>query len=61
MYAFNSSTQRGRSRLISEFKSSCDLYRVPGQPGLHSEIVSKKKKKKIRKEKRITAFKKIYF
>lgn len=42
MYAFNSSTQRGRSRLISEFKSSCDLYRVPGQPGLHSEILSLK-------------------
>jgi hypothetical protein len=35
----------GRGRQISEFKASL-VYKVPGQPGLHRETLSQKKKKK---------------
>jgi hypothetical protein len=35
----------GRGRWISEFEASL-VYRVPGQPGLYRETLSRKKKKK---------------
>jgi hypothetical protein len=34
----------GRGRQISEFEASL-VYRVPGQPGLYREILSRKTKK----------------
>jgi hypothetical protein len=40
----------GRSRQISELEASL-IYRVPGQPGLHRNPVSKKKKRKKGKKK----------
>jgi hypothetical protein len=41
----------GRGRRISEFKASL-VYRVPGQPGLHRETVSGKKKNPKNKNKK---------
>jgi hypothetical protein len=35
----------GRGRQISEFETSL-VYRVPGQPGLHRETLSRKTKTK---------------
>jgi hypothetical protein len=40
----------GRSRRISEFKASL-VYRVTGQPGLHRETLSRKKKNQTKTKK----------
>jgi hypothetical protein len=39
----------GRGRRISEFEASL-VYRVPGQPRLHRETLSRKTKKKKKKK-----------
>jgi hypothetical protein len=41
----------GRGRQISEFRASL-VYRVPGQPGLHKETLSRKKTKTNKKKKK---------
>jgi hypothetical protein len=45
----------GRGRQISEFKASL-VYRVPGQPGLHRETLSRKTKKKKKRKRKIYLF-----
>jgi hypothetical protein len=40
----------GRGRQISEFEASL-VYKVPGQPGLHRETLSQKKKQKQKQKK----------
>jgi hypothetical protein len=42
---FKSQHLGGRGRQISEFKASL-VYRVPGHPGVHREILSQKIKNK---------------
>jgi hypothetical protein len=48
-HTFNPSTWEAEGRRISEFEASL-VYRVPGQPGLHRETLSRKTKKKKKKK-----------
>jgi hypothetical protein len=43
VYVFNPSTQEAEAVRSLEFKASLVTGRVPGQPALHKETLSKKK------------------
>jgi hypothetical protein len=53
-HAFNPSTWEAEAGRFLSFEASLAslVYRVPGQPGLHREALSKKKKKKKKQEKK---------
>jgi hypothetical protein len=51
-HAFNPSTREAGAGGFLSWRPAWSTESVPGQPGLHREIMSRKKKKKKKKEKK---------